>query len=128
VLLRVIETSRATGDRNRWQGPGASTGAATSIGDYRIEKGRWLTRGGADHQRAGRRTGRITCAGLSLASERKGDSYFNLLASYRATRLTRWARNDSDQIGRDSYVFNELYPSRSPSTAISSSRPRLRTT
>jgi len=49
--------------------------------------------------------------GLSLASERKSDSYYNLLASYRATWLTHWGTEWKleTQIGRDSYVFTELY-------------------
>ena len=49
--------------------------------------------------------------GLSLASERKSDTYFNLLASYRATWLTQYGTEWKleTQVGRDSYVFTELY-------------------
>jgi NTE family protein len=49
--------------------------------------------------------------GLSLASERKSDSYFNILASYRATWLTQYGTEWKleTQVGHDSYVFTELY-------------------
>ena len=49
--------------------------------------------------------------GLSLASARKSDSYFNLLASYRATWLTQYGTEWKleTQVGHDSYVFTELY-------------------
>jgi NTE family protein len=49
--------------------------------------------------------------GLSLASERKSDSYFNILASYRATWLTKYGTEWKleTQVGHDSYAFTELY-------------------
>lgn len=49
--------------------------------------------------------------GLSLATEREGDSYFNVLASYRATWLTQYGTEWKleTQFGQSSYVFTELY-------------------
>lgn len=49
--------------------------------------------------------------GLSLATEHKGESYFNVLASYRATWLTQYGTEWKleAQIGQNSYVFTELY-------------------
>ena len=49
--------------------------------------------------------------GLSLATEHKGDSSFNVLASYRATWLTKYGTEWKleTQIGQNSYVFTELY-------------------
>jgi len=49
--------------------------------------------------------------GLSLATEHKGDSTFNVLASYRATWLTQYGTEWKleTQLGQSSYVFTELY-------------------
>ena len=49
--------------------------------------------------------------GMSLATEQKGDSYFNVLASYRATWLTQYGTEWKleTQFGQSSYVFTELY-------------------
>src|SRR6185503_21262225 len=49
--------------------------------------------------------------GMSLATEQKGDSTFNVLASYRATWLTQYGTEWKleTQLGQSSYVFSELY-------------------
>jgi NTE family protein len=49
--------------------------------------------------------------GMSLATESKGDSYFNVLASYRATWLTQYGTEWKleTQIGHNSYAFTEIY-------------------
>jgi NTE family protein len=49
--------------------------------------------------------------GVSLATEHKGDSSFNVLASYRATWLTKYGTEWKleTQIGQNSYAFTELY-------------------
>src|SRR5262245_11541648 len=49
--------------------------------------------------------------GLTLATEGKGDSYFNLIASYRATWVNRFGAEWKleTQVGQDSYAFTEFY-------------------
>jgi len=49
--------------------------------------------------------------GMSLATEHEGDSYFNVLASYRATWLTQYGTEWKleTQLGQSSYAFTELY-------------------
>ena len=49
--------------------------------------------------------------GLSLATEGKGDSYFNALVSYRSTWVNRFGAEwkVETQVGQNSYVFTEFY-------------------
>ncbi|HET7763595.1 MAG TPA: patatin-like phospholipase family protein [Burkholderiales bacterium] len=49
--------------------------------------------------------------GLTLATEGKGDSYFNVLASYRSTWVNRFGAEWKleTQVGQDSYAFTEFY-------------------
>ena len=49
--------------------------------------------------------------GLTLATEGKGDSYFNLIASYRATWVNRFGAEWKleTQVGQNSYAFTEFY-------------------
>jgi NTE family protein len=49
--------------------------------------------------------------GLSLATETKGESYFNVLASYRSTWLNRFGAEwkVEAQVGQNSYLFTEFY-------------------
>jgi len=49
--------------------------------------------------------------GLSLATESKGDSYFNVLASYRATWLNKFGAEwrVEAQVGQNSFFFTEFY-------------------
>ena len=49
--------------------------------------------------------------GLTLATEGKGDSYFNLIASYRATWVNRFGAEwkAEAQVGQNSYAFTEFY-------------------
>src|SRR5215467_3528114 len=49
--------------------------------------------------------------GLTLATEGKGDSYFNVLASYRATWVNRFGAEWKleTQVGQNSYAFTEFY-------------------
>ena len=49
--------------------------------------------------------------GLTLATEGKGDSFFNLLASYRATWVNRFGAEWrlETQVGQNSYAFTEFY-------------------
>jgi len=49
--------------------------------------------------------------GLTLATEGKGDSYFNLLASYRATWVNRFGAEWKleTQVGQNSLAFTEFY-------------------
>jgi len=49
--------------------------------------------------------------GLTLATEGKGDSYFNLIASYRATWVNRFGAEwkVETQVGQNSYAFTEFY-------------------
>lgn len=49
--------------------------------------------------------------GMSLASSTQGDSYFNVLASYRSTWLNRFGAEwrVEGQFGQNSYFFTEFY-------------------
>jgi NTE family protein len=49
--------------------------------------------------------------GLSLATEGKGDSYFNALVSYRSTWVNRFGAEwkIEAQVGQSSYLFTEFY-------------------
>jgi len=49
--------------------------------------------------------------GLSLATEGKGDSYFNALVSYRSTWVNRFGAEwkVETQVGQNSYLFTEFY-------------------
>jgi len=49
--------------------------------------------------------------GISLASSSQGDSYFNVLASYRSTWLNRFGAEwkVEAQFGQNSYLFTEFY-------------------
>ena len=49
--------------------------------------------------------------GLTLATEGKGDSYFNAIASYRSTWVNRFGAEWKleTQVGQDSYAFTEFY-------------------
>jgi NTE family protein len=49
--------------------------------------------------------------GLTLATEGKGDSYFNLIASYRSTWVNRFGAEWKleTQVGQNSYAFTEFY-------------------
>ncbi|HEY6239468.1 MAG TPA: esterase, partial [Burkholderiales bacterium] len=49
--------------------------------------------------------------GLSLATEGKGDSYFNALVSYRSTWVNRFGAEWKleTQVGQNSYLFTEFY-------------------
>jgi NTE family protein len=49
--------------------------------------------------------------GLTLVTEGKGDSYFNVLASYRSTWVNRFGAEwkVETQVGQNSYAFTEFY-------------------
>ena len=49
--------------------------------------------------------------GLTLATEGKGDSFFNVLASYRSTWVNRFGAEwkVETQVGQNSYAFTEFY-------------------
>jgi len=66
----------------------ASTGAEISVGGLPDRRKLRRARPGHPRAREGDRPNYIRF-GLTLATEGKGDSYFNLLASYRATWVNR---------------------------------------